>query len=316
MDEFKPENETKSDNTLKPDTSDRPERRTNRPRNNPLKNARFSVSRQQMMIGVGVLVLILLIIAISSALKSPETTEPTNQANTERNIDLSQQPSSVTPTENTPSSPQEISGQPIQPSTEPTPAPAQNLPPMIDSQGQRVELPGDIVDSLNQQQSGINHAVNQQQLNAQNQPQTPQPVTPAPVTKPTQQPVQKPEVKAPTVKPVTPPATQPSKPTTKPVVSGQLSAANLASIPATNYTLQLSGASRQDTLEAFAKKNLNGNYTIYKTQRNGNPWYVLIYGNYRNISEAKQAVSSLPAPVQAKQPWVRPMKHVHLDLKK
>ncbi len=80
--------------------------------------------------------------------------------------------------------------------------------------------------------------------------------------------------------------------------------------------MQLSGASRQDTLEAFAKKNLNGNYAIYKTQRNGNPWYVLIYGNYRNISEAKQAVSSLPAPVQAKQPWVRPMKHVHQDLKK
>lgn len=313
MDEFKPENETKSDNTLKPDTSDRPERRTNRPRSNPLKNARFSVSRQQMMIGVGVLVLILLIIAISSALKSPETSEPANQANAERNIDLSQQPSSVAPTENTSSSPQEISGQQIQPSTEPTPAPTQNLPPMIDSQGQRVELPGDIVDSLNQQQAGINQAVNQQQLN---QPKTPQTVTPAPATKPTQQPVQKPEVKTPPVKPVTPPATQPTKPVTKPVVSGQLSAGNLASIPASNYTLQLSGASRQDTLEAFAKKNLNGNYTIYKTQRNGNPWYVLIYGNYRNISEAKQAVSSLPAPVQAKQPWVRPMKHVHQDLKK
>lgn len=115
MDEFKPDNEIKGDNSLKPDTSDRPERRTNRPRSNPLKNARFSVSRQQMMIGVGVLVLILLIIAISSALKSPETTEPTSPTGTERNIDLSQQPSSVTPTENgQPSTPQAISGQEIQ----------------------------------------------------------------------------------------------------------------------------------------------------------------------------------------------------------
>lgn len=312
MDEFKPDNETKGDNSLKPDTSDRPERRTNRPRSNPLKNARFSVSRQQMMIGVGVLVLILLIIAISSALKSPETTEPAPSTNTERNIDLSQQPSSVTPLENgQPSTPQSISGQDIQPAT----PPSQNLPPMIDSQGQRVEIPGDIVDSLNQQQAGINQATNQQ-LNAQ-QPKPVQPVTQPPVTKPVQQ-VQKPaEVKTPPTKPVTPPATtQPKPATTKPVVSGSLSAGNLSTIPATNYTLQLSGASRQDTLEAFAKKNLNGNYAIYKTQRNGNPWYVLIYGNYRNISEAKQAVSSLPAPVQAKQPWVRPMKHVHQDLKK
>lgn len=312
MDEFKPDNETKGDNSLKPDTSDRPERRTNRPRSNPLKNARFSVSRQQMMIGVGVLVLILLIIAISSALKSPETTEPAPSTNTERNIDLSQQPSSVTPSENSQlSTPQSISGQDIQPAT----PPSQNLPPMIDSQGQRVEIPGDIVDSLNQQQAGINQATNQQ-LNAQ-QPKPVQPVTQPPVTKPVQQ-VQKPaEVKTPPSKPVTPPATtQPKPATTKPVVSGSLSAGNLSTIPATNYTLQLSGASRQDTLEAFAKKNLNGNYAIYKTQRNGNPWYVLIYGNYRNISEAKQAVSSLPAPVQAKQPWVRPMKHVHQDLKK
>lgn len=312
MDEFKPDNETKGDNSLKPDTSDRPERRTNRPRSNPLKNARFSVSRQQMMIGVGVLVLILLIIAISSALKSPETTEPAPSTNTERNIDLSQQPSSVTPSENSqPSTPQSISGQDIQPAT----PPSQNLPPMIDSQGQRVEIPGDIVDSLNQQQAGINQATSQQ-LNAQ-QPKPVQPVTQPPVTKPVQQ-VQKPaEVKTPPTKPVTPPATtQPKPTTTKPVVSGSLSAGNLSAIPATNYTLQLSGASRQDTLEAFAKKNLNGNYAIYKTQRNGNPWYVLIYGNYRNISEAKQAVSSLPAPVQAKQPWVRPMKHVHQDLKK
>ncbi|WP_109395198.1 SPOR domain-containing protein [Proteus terrae] len=309
MDEFKPDNETKGDNSLKPDTSDRPERRTNRPRSNPLKNARFSVSRQQMMIGVGVLVLILLIIAISSALKSPETTEPTSPANTERNIDLSQQPSSVTPSENgQPSTPQSISGQDIQPAT----PPSQNLPPMIDSQGQRVEIPGDIVDSLNQQQAGINQATSQQ-LNAQ-QPKPVQPVTQPPVTKPVQKPA---EVKTPPTKPVTPPATtQPKPTTTKPVVSGSLSAGNLNAIPATNYTLQLSGASRQDTLEAFAKKNLNGNYAIYKTQRNGNPWYVLIYGNYRNISEAKQAVSSLPAPVQAKQPWVRPMKHVHQDLKK
>ncbi|MBG5950564.1 SPOR domain-containing protein [Proteus sp. G2618] len=309
MDEFKPDNETKGDNSLKPDTSDRPERRTNRPRSNPLKNARFSVSRQQMMIGVGVLVLILLIIAISSALKSPETTEPTSPANTERNIDLSQQPSSVTPSENgQPSTPQSISGQDIQPAT----PPSQNLPPMIDSQGQRVEIPGDIVDSLNQQQAGINQATSQQ-LNAQ-QPKPVQPVTQPPVTKPVQKPA---EVKTPPAKPVTPPATtQPKPTTTKPVVSGSLSAGNLNAIPATNYTLQLSGASRQDTLEAFAKKNLNGNYAIYKTQRNGNPWYVLIYGNYRNISEAKQAVSSLPAPVQAKQPWVRPMKHVHQDLKK
>lgn len=126
MDEFKPENEIKSgDNSLKPDTSDRPERRTNRPRNNPLKNARFSVSRQQMMIGVGVLVLILLIIAISSALKSPDSDKETTASTTgtEKNIELSQP--SVTSTNNQTSTPQELTGQQIQ---QPTTQPSQNLP--------------------------------------------------------------------------------------------------------------------------------------------------------------------------------------------
>lgn len=311
MDEFKPENQTKSDNTLKPDASDRPERRPNRARSNPLKNARFTVSRQQMMIGVGVLVLILLIIAISSALKSPNSSEPTSSTNAEKSIDLSQQTSSsVTPVENTSSTPQEISRPEVQTST----SSSQNLPPMIDSQGQRVEIPGDIADSLNQQQPAINQAINPPQLNTQNQTKVTKPTTQVPAPKPQKTTPQKPvDVKTPSTKPVTPPATKPT--TTKPVVSGTLSASNLSAIPASNYTLQLSGASRQDTLESFAKKNLNGNYAIYKTQRNGNPWYVLIYGNYRNINEAKQAVSSLPAAVQAKKPWVRPINHVHRDLK-
>lgn len=68
-----------------------------------------------------------------------------------------------------------------------------------------------------------------------------------------------------------------AKPTTKPVASGALSANNLAAIPATNYTLQLSGASRQDTLEAFAKKILMETTLFIK------PSVMVILGMYSSM---------------------------------
>lgn len=42
------------------------------------------------------------------------------------------------------------------------------------------------------------------------------------------------------------------------------------------------------------------NYVVYQTTRNGQPWYVLVSGIYASKDEAKRAVSTLPADVQAK----------------
>ncbi|WP_312241415.1 SPOR domain-containing protein, partial [Pantoea sp.] len=78
-------------------------------------------------------------------------------------------------------------------------------------------------------------------------------------------------------------------------------------MPGGSYTLQLSSASRSDTLNAWAKKqNLSG-YHVYKTTRNGEPWYVLISGSYATPADAKRAVASLPAEVRAQNPWVKPV---------
>ncbi len=77
-----------------------------------------------------------------------------------------------------------------------------------------------------------------------------------------------------------------------------------------NYTLQLSGASKEASLNAWAKKqNLSG-YHVYKTTRNGQPWYVLVSGAYATPAEAKRAVASLPAEVRAANPWVKPLSQV------
>jgi DamX protein len=43
-----------------------------------------------------------------------------------------------------------------------------------------------------------------------------------------------------------------------------------------------------------------GKYVVYETTRNGQPWYVLVSGIYASKDEAKRAVTTLPADVQAK----------------
>ena len=45
------------------------------------------------------------------------------------------------------------------------------------------------------------------------------------------------------------------------------------------------------------------------------PWYVLVSGIYASKDEAKRAVATLPADVQAKNPWAKPLHQVQADLK-
>ncbi|MGL5952757.1 Uncharacterized protein conserved in bacteria [Providencia rustigianii] len=304
MDEFKPDNQPKAQNDLRPDTSDRP---TGRSRPAATAKPKITLSRQHIMIGVGVLVLLLLIIAISSALKAPTEHEKlqSDSAN-ERNIDLSGSSSLTNSNSQTltqPGQTQELNGQQI------NPTPTQSEPQIqTNGLGERIEIPGDVADALNQGQTLP------PEVTAPAQNVTP--LTPSQV---------KPVEQQPAVKPVSPEKTQPkatkpveqkqpvqSKPVTKPAASNQSGNSVAAS---GSYTLQLSSASRSDTLEAFAKENKLANYQVYKTIRNGQTWYVLIHGNYSSVNEAKSAIAKLPAPVQAKKPWVRNMKQVKQDQK-
>ena len=306
MDEFKPDNQPQGQNDLRPDSSDRP---TGRSRQSTATKPKIALSRQHIMIGVGVLVLLLLIIAISSALKAPTEHEKlqTDSAN-ERNIDLSGS-SSLTNTQG--QQPQQGQGQ-AQEINGPqvSPAPTQGeLQTQQNGLGERIEIPGDVVDALNQGQIP----------NPNTATTTPQNVTP--LTPPQVKPVEQ----QPTTKPVTPERTPPkavepkpqaqTKPPAKSTTASNNQSGNLMAAPASSYTLQLSSASRSDTLEAFAKDNKLANYKVYKTIRNGQTWYVLIHGNYSSVSEAKNAIATLPTAIQAKKPWVRNMKQVKQDQK-
>ncbi|ROP56438.1 DamX protein [Enterobacter sp. BIGb0383] len=123
----------------------------------------------------------------------------------------------------------------------------------------------------------------------------------APVTAPT---AAQPKATASTA---TPPAS------TSRAAAGDVNA--LKSAPGSHYTLQLSSSSNYNNLNSWAKKANLKNYVVYQTTRNGQPWYVLVSGVYASKDDAKRAVSALPADVQAKNPWTKPMRQVQAELK-
>ncbi|MEG1420365.1 MAG: cell division protein DamX [Citrobacter sp.] len=110
----------------------------------------------------------------------------------------------------------------------------------------------------------------------------------------------------------------PAPTATTPVAGGAKTAGNvgaLKSAPSSHYTLQLSSSSNYDNLNGWAKKENLKNYVVYQTTRNGQPWYVLVTGVYASKDDAKRAVSTLPADIQAKNPWAKPLHQVQADLK-
>ncbi|MEX0444749.1 SPOR domain-containing protein [Xenorhabdus sp. SGI246] len=326
MDELKSENKQETKNEFKPDASDR------RPQRSRTQNQRpkLAVSRQQMMIGIGILVLLLLIIAISSALKSPTEHEKQRSPNSvEKNIDLSGSPSSSTNTQAT-NAQNSMQGNPSEPATSTSSTnnpreigmppisstPSQDPAPATTGTGgynQRIELPGDISDALNQQQSNINDSVQKNLSSSQNNPLK-QTVTPREEQKKTE------KVASPKIEKTDKQHKETAKPALIDHQANKQSVANAAGdllkVPANRFTLQLSSASRSDTLIAFAKKNNLANYKVYETKRNDKTWFILIYGSYNSASEAKKAISLLPTDIQTQKPWVRKLQQVHQDLKK
>ena len=344
-----------------------------RPRKRKKAPPKGPISRQHLMMALGILVLVLLIIGIGSALKGPDANkaDDAQAQNTQKNIDLSgnagnpsdqangaqPQPGDTSAANQiTGNSPQDISLPPV------SSTPTQAQTPSAPEGQQRVEVPGELNNALTQQQGQIDNAVSGSTLPTE--PATVAPVngntaaaqqprdaagaqTPArhnaSTTRPERkqmvieaEPASAPKrsepatgtasapVKAPasTAAPASSAATTPKS--SAPAASqsaapaGGASAGNvgaLKSAPGSHYTLQLSSSSNYNNLNSWAKKENLKNYVVYQTTRNGQPWYVLVSGVYGSKDEAKRAVSSLPADVQAKNPWAKPIHQVQADLK-
>jgi DamX protein len=139
------------------------------------------------------------------------------------------------------------------------------------------------------------------------------PVQVAPVPAPAAAPA--PVVAAPTPKPAAVPAAAPVKPVAaapKPIAKPTLASATKAtadtgwhgSQPGGHFALQVFGTRSESGAQAFIGKQ-GGDYHYFKKMHQGQPLYVVTYGNFSSRAAAQAAIKSLPASVQAGKPWPR-----------
>lgn len=73
-----------------------------------------------------------------------------------------------------------------------------------------------------------------------------------------------------------------------------------------HYTLQLLGGANEGAIKEFVQAN--GSYRkmgYFETSRGGQPWYVVLYGDFSSREQAVAAASKLPSKLRSSQPWPR-----------
>jgi type II secretory pathway predicted ATPase ExeA len=80
----------------------------------------------------------------------------------------------------------------------------------------------------------------------------------------------------------------------------------LSNQPAEHYLIQLAGNQDRAKMESY-RQSLKLPYplTMYKTERNGQDWYLLFYGPFPDYESAVDAREQLPVDLRKNQPWIR-----------
>ncbi|MGY8862865.1 MAG: SPOR domain-containing protein, partial [Pseudomonadales bacterium] len=87
-------------------------------------------------------------------------------------------------------------------------------------------------------------------------------------------------------------------------------------LPSDHYSLQLLGARLEATLEAFIQeKTITQTHYLIKLDRGGEPWYMLLVGDYESASDARDAIKLLPVALQNQQPWARPVLRIQQQIR-
>jgi len=86
--------------------------------------------------------------------------------------------------------------------------------------------------------------------------------------------------------------------------------------PASNFTVQILGSRSEQSIMRFLEQNasLNGG-GYFETRFEGEPWFVIVAGNYSERQFAEQAIARMPAEVRELQPWVRSLRDVQSSLR-
>ncbi len=121
-----------------------------------------------------------------------------------------------------------------------------------------------------------------------------------------------------------PPAEQPA--TTAPEQDAQASTERqvklsgfeqqLLSYPAQNYAVQVMGSRSADGIRRFLDSNPGlGSGGYFATTYQGQPWYVVVSGQFADRSSAEDAIAALPDAVRELKPWVRSLADIQASIR-
>ena len=90
----------------------------------------------------------------------------------------------------------------------------------------------------------------------------------------------------------------------------------LLKLPTNQYVLQITGMRNVVLMQTYIEQyQLNNQLWVYKTQRNGIDWFVLLHNQaYASLAQAKEAVSSLPQALRQGPPFPKTTKQVHQEI--
>lgn len=82
-----------------------------------------------------------------------------------------------------------------------------------------------------------------------------------------------------------------------------------------HYTLQLMSGKNENAIKAYIKQNkLEGKAVYFKSYKDHQSRFVLVYGSYPSRSKAQTATKSLASSIQKSKPWTRTFASIHSEL--
>lgn len=90
-----------------------------------------------------------------------------------------------------------------------------------------------------------------------------------------------------------------------PALGTSVTAEQILDLPAEYYVVQLAAFREKTEVLAFIQQHGLGDPPYGRVMRNGEAWYVLLYGVWPSLSAAEVAVLGRPLSLQGISPWVR-----------
>lgn len=79
----------------------------------------------------------------------------------------------------------------------------------------------------------------------------------------------------------------------------------LLSLSPDRYVIQVLGAASESGVEQFVAENRNLGLRIYRSERAGKPWFVVVQPDFASLPAARAAIQKLPKKIRDSGPWPR-----------